>query len=113
MVCTSRLRSRLAIAPGKELRNTFFHGQPDVILGEALRCGARAGEVIEFRELATMVEGVFVGEFVQHGGHPPRKPLHFPYTAQAGLGVLLQGEVPARSVKIAERFGEHLYIGNS
>jgi hypothetical protein len=55
--------------------------QADVIFGEGLRGSARAGDVVQFGELAALIEGIVVFEAVQHGSHPPRKALHFPDAA--------------------------------
>ena len=64
-----------------------FHRQADVVFGEGLLSYARAGDVIELRQLAAVVESVFVIEAVEKRRHPPREALNLPDAAQAGGGV--------------------------
>src|SRR6266478_358821 len=64
--------------------------EADVVLRERLRRGARADYIFQLGELTALVECVFVLESMQHRGHPPREPLHFPYAAQTRLGVAFE-----------------------
>src|SRR6202050_5886141 len=61
-----------------EAEGVLFERQAYVVLGERLRGGARAGNVIQLRELPTLVEGVLVGKEMQHRGHPPGEALYLP-----------------------------------
>src|SRR5690349_16227342 len=64
--------------------------EPHVVLGEARRRGARAGDVAELGELEAMVERVVAGCAVQHGRHPPGEMFDAPDAPEAGGGVRLQ-----------------------
>src|ERR1019366_4162752 len=80
------------------------HRQPDVVLGQSLRGGARTRHIIQFGELTAPIERMVFGEPMQHRGHPPRKALHLPYAPEAGLRVgIEQITVPARTRGCAPR----------
>src|SRR5215831_405106 len=65
----------------------LYHRQADVVFGERLRGGARAGDVVEVGELTPVVEGMVVGEAVEKLSHPPGEALDFPDAAQANRGI--------------------------
>jgi len=65
----------------------LYHRQTDVVFGERLRGGARAGDVVEVGELTPVVEGMVVGEAVEKLSHPPGEALNFPDAAKANRGI--------------------------
>ena len=89
-----------------------FHRKANVVFREGLGCGSRTGYVVQFGELAAMIEGVLIREAMEHGSHPPRKALHFPNAPQAGVRVLVEETPAALLVESAQRPRQHLHIGN-
>jgi len=73
--------------------------------------GAGAGDVVEFGELAAVVEGIVIGEAVENLGHPPGEALDFPDAAEAGGGVLSEEIGGTGGVVGAERGGEDADVG--
>src|ERR1039458_6282357 len=80
-----------------------FHRKADVVFREGLGCCSRTGHVVQFGELAAVVEGLLIREAVEHGSHPPREPLHFPDAAQADLRISIEQVATSRVIKMLER----------
>src|SRR5215468_5210409 len=76
------------------------HRQPDVVLRQAGRGGARAHDVLELRALQALSERVVVVEAVQERGHPPREVLGAPDPPQRRLGVAIEQVLPARFAEL-------------
>jgi len=74
--------------------------------------GAGSGDVVEFGELAAVVEGIVIGEAVEELGHPPGEALDFPDAAETGGGVLGEEIGGAGGIERAESGGEDADVGN-
>src|SRR6266542_773427 len=81
---------RAAILLRKFHRLKIIERQSNVVFCQRLRRGTRCGHIFEFRQLPALVKCGAIRKPVQHRSHPPRKPLHQPYTSQTHLGVAVQ-----------------------
>src|SRR5258705_10122725 len=86
-------------------KSSVVHWQTNVVFGQGLRSSARTGDVVEFGDLAALVERVVARKAVQHGSHPPGKSLHFPNAAQADLRVTFEQLRFSFRVKFRKRPG--------
>ena len=74
-------------------------------------CGARGGHVVQFGQLAAVVEAVAAFEAVQHGRHPPGEVLRAPHAAQADFGVSIQQVRGAGAIPASDRARENAHVG--
>lgn len=98
--------------PPPEQTTSLFHRKADVIFSERLGRGAGTGHVIQFGELAAMVERILLWETMQHGSHPPREALHFPDTTQADLRIVMEQVIASSGIKMFESPRQYLNVGD-
>src|SRR5476651_445417 len=67
-----------------------FVSKPDVIFCNGCAPCLRIDEIRQLTLGDALAEAIRVRKLVQHGGHPPGKPLGLPHPAQADHRVLLQ-----------------------
>src|ERR1700733_4210406 len=84
-----------------------------IVLREALGGCARTGHVIQFGELAALVERILVWKTMEHRGHPPRKSLHFPNPSQTSGRVLVEQRLAAAGIESHQSARQNLHIRNS
>src|ERR1035438_9538487 len=83
-----------------------------IVLCQGLGCRSRTGYVVQFGELAALVEGILIREAMEHGSHPPREPLHFPNAPQADLRIGVEQVTTSSVIKLLEGPREYLDVGN-
>ena len=83
-----------------------------VILGEALGGSTGAGDVIQLRQLASVVEGIVVVEAVEERRHPPGEALDLPDAAQAGLRISVKEVAATGGIEIGEGTGKNADVGD-
>src|SRR6266542_5071733 len=103
---------RAAILLRKFHRLKIIERQSNVVFCQRLRRGTRFGHIFEFRELPALVKCGAIRKPVQHRSHPPRKPLHQPYTSQTHLGVAVQKIRFSVQVESRNCFSEQTDIGH-
>src|SRR3984885_15261845 len=90
----------------------LFHRKADVIFRETPGRCPRTGYVVEFGELAALVERIFIRKAMQHRSHPPRESLHFPDAPQADIRIGIEQVAAASVIKVLESPRQYSNVAN-
>jgi len=92
------------------MRLPYSSSRPDVVFGEARRCGIRRDDVAKLRELKLDVERIVARKPVQHRGHPVREVLGAPDAPQAIRRIRIEEHSAAVSIPARQRPSEDPHV---